>query len=260
MYTITAKGKLEQTGWTEPAPDYLGKIADPEPIFSGLGLRVRCSCPDGDRQWASSEKAGKLRVCKHATAALESVVDAVAVAMAVKTGAARAAKLKKEKVQRAGKLVKERAAQDKALPGERARIEHGLRNLPATEIVAHLQREIESLAGLRNLARIFGSGVMPAKQVLRCLRCDRDYDPHFGTACKIQHPADCCVTRWDGSKISWSECMRCNSTFDLDGVHSWGRNAVGDDGEYCFEGQHTTDAKVMQEDGFDWDADASSYC
>ena len=168
MYTITAKGKLEQTGWTEPAPDFSGQIANPVPICSGL--RVRCNCPDGDRQWASTQRAGRLRVCKHATAALESVIDDVAVAMAVKKGTARAAKLKKERAQRAAKLVKERAAQDKALPGERERIEHGLRKLPAAEIIAHLQREIESLAGLRNLARLFGPGLMPAKQVLRCLR------------------------------------------------------------------------------------------
>ena len=139
------------------------------------------------------------------------------------------------------------------------RIEHGLKKLPATEIVAHLHGRSKSLARLRNLARMFGSDVMPPKQTLRCLRCDQDYNPQFDTACTIEHPYDCRVTRWDGSKISWSECMRCNSTFDLDGVHSWGRNAVGDDGEYCFEGQHTTDAKVMQEDAFDWDADASSY-
>ena len=157
MYTITAKGKLEQTGWTEPAPDFSGQIANPVPICSGL--RVRCNCPDGDRQWASTQRAGRLRVCKHATAALDSVIDDVAVAMAVKKGTARAAKLKKE-----------RAAQDKALPGERERIEHGLRKLPAAEIIAHLQQEIESLAGLRNLARLFGPGLMPAKQVLRCLR------------------------------------------------------------------------------------------
>ena len=78
-------------------------------------------------------------------------------------------------------------------------------------------------------------------------------------ACKIEHPDDCCVTQWDGSKTSWSECKRCNKTFNLDGVHSWGRNAVDDDGAYCFQGQHTTDPNVIEEDGFDWDADAGTF-
>ena len=259
-YAIVAKGRLELTGWSQPTPGYACRTA--EPTFSGLA--VRCSCPDGDRQLARSRASGKLYVCKHATVALESVVDDEAVAEMAKKiakvreeGAQRATKLREEAARRAVKLAAERAAQDKELPGERERVEHGLGKLSAEEIVRHLRTAIETTAGLRNVATIFGPGVMPVRQVLHCLRCDEDYDPQFDTECRIEHPDS--RTRWDGSKISWEECYRCEATFNLNGVHSMSRNSVQDAGEYCFQGQHTTDPDVIAEDGFDWGVDISSY-
>ena len=57
VYCIVATGKVILEGWSGGRPVY-------------SGLSVECSCPDGERQLATSLSSGRLVVCKHAAAAL----------------------------------------------------------------------------------------------------------------------------------------------------------------------------------------------
>ena len=57
IYTVTAQGAL--TGSDDGVNDF----------------KVICSCPDGDSQRAASRTSNRRYVCKHAKAALDSVID-----------------------------------------------------------------------------------------------------------------------------------------------------------------------------------------
>ena len=87
---------------------------------------------------------------------------------------------------------------------------------------------------------------MPVKKCLKCLRCGKDFDARFAKErlCQIPHPYDCVNTEWRGSKVSWDHCSRCGKDFHEEGHRKRGRDC-GDVGDYCFEGEHTTDQRVV---------------
>ncbi len=120
----------------------------------------------------------------------------------------------------------QRRLRDTQLPGERERIDYGLKNISAEAVVKLLKSTAQSVDGLRQLAALFPERVMPTPSVMRCLRCDKDYDPRYCAklACKVRHPEECVYERWNGSKKSWDECGQCEKTFNCEGMH--GRDIV----------------------------------
>ena len=224
VYAVTARGEVRVSFDERGKPHY-------------DGLKVRCSCPDGERQNASSDRS----LCKHAFAAIQSVVDPDADATI--EGMRKAAAASRAEVE---------AAQDKELPGERDRVKNALAHLSSGEVVKYVARSLGTLEGLRAVARhVFPPDTVAAPNVLRCLRCKEDYDPSFcgKNPCKVRHPFT--RTEWDTSKKSWEYCRRCGATFNLWGAHSGGKRGVRDDGEYCFEGDHTTDPVVFSEENWE---------
>ena len=126
-YDIKANGKLE--------------IREPQcgDVPEWKGLKVTCSCPDGQRQAAASLSQNKIIVCKHGAAALNSVLDEEAMAQ----HQASVNRLRRQR-QEAEKQQKEREEQAKVqqeqdMPGERARIEYGLATLSDREIKQRLE-------------------------------------------------------------------------------------------------------------------------
>lgn len=238
IYTVTAIGRLRCEN---------GKF---------VGLNVDCSCPDGARQKIVSLRDDEIVVCKHGAAALESVEDPDAIVAAE----AQAKRHKTEAAARAQKVKEERdeqrRLQDAQLPGERERIDHGLKHLSPLAVMKHLSLVAHSVDGLRQRATLFPESVMPKPSVIHCMRCDMDFDPKYCSklSCKVEHPEARVRQRWDGSKKSWDECGRCGKTFNCDGMHGLDRRAVGDEGPWCFEGEHTTEQAVKEEEGWD-DAD-----
>ena len=111
------------------------------PVYGGLS--VHCSCPDGERQKAASIR-GALHVCKHAAAALDSVIDPGA-------GTLLQAAAKKRKADLEAQL----RMQEAQLPGERERIEHGVATLGANEIVRLIRERAGAVDGLRCLVALF---------------------------------------------------------------------------------------------------------
>ncbi|KAJ1461796.1 hypothetical protein M885DRAFT_506923 [Pelagophyceae sp. CCMP2097] len=225
VYKVTAAGAVRVVLKADGAPSW-------------RGLVVRCSCPDGQRHAASVDEA--IVVCKHGDAALRSVMDPdgeAAVSRLVDAAAREAAEA--------------RLRQERELPGERARVEHALKHLSAAQLVDVISRRIQTFEGLEHAANLFAD--LPPPRALTCLRCKEEYDPALcqGKPCKVLHPSS--ETEWETSKKSWEVCRRCDATFDLNGIHSWAKNAIQDDGPYCFEGDHTTDPDLVEEE--DWDAE-----
>lgn len=228
-YAVTARGKVCVT------VDASGRV-------QRGGLDVQCSCPDGERQRSTTSS-----LCKHAYAATQSVLD---------PDADDAIERLRSRAAAAARAVE--AAQDTELPGERGRITNALDRLPPKEVVQLVRDSLRSIDGLRAIAaHIFPPEIAPAPNVLHCLRCDEDFDPAFAgrNACKMLHPDDFVKTCWDGSKKSWRHCRRCDANFHLDGFHSCGKQSMSDDGEYCFQGEHTTDPTVVAEEKWDEDPD-----
>jgi hypothetical protein len=60
----------------------------------------------------------------------------------------------------------------------------------------------------------------------------------------VRHP--CRETIWVTEDRSYEFCRRCEGSFELDGPVSWFGQAVEDVGPYCFEGDHTTDAYLVE--------------
>ena len=80
VYRVTANGVLRIVAWTE---QHDGSAL---PVFDKGSFHASCDCPDGTRQQRFNERHGQtsgsyvqLRVCKHAAAALESVLDPEAI-------------------------------------------------------------------------------------------------------------------------------------------------------------------------------------
>ena len=236
VYKVTAKGAL--------------RVCDAAPGGVQLkALDVRCSCPDGVRQQLATAMGGKLHVCKHAAAALRTVLDP-----AVKAREAEQQKLREqERVKRQALLAAERAKQDAEMPGERARIEYGLTNQKAEDVIRLLHAGLGTLDGLRAAAVLFPPAVFPPPSMRHCRRCGKDYDLNIPEqlACQLEHPYDEVSRRWDDSKHSYSECSKCGKTFDLDGYSSIARKRKHDpyeQGPYCWEGQHKGEDESSSDD------------
>ena len=222
VYTVTAKGALRKSA---AAPGGVRLEA----------LEVQCSCPDGVRQLLMRKLGGKLCVCKHGAAALASVHDP-----AVKAHEAEAAKLRERQLAAAqAAAAAERAKQDARMPGERARVEHGLTNRSAEDVVQLLRSRLSTLAGLRAAAALFPADVFPPPSMRHCQRCGKDYDLHIPAqlVCKLGHPDRQVSTRWEDSKHSYSECGKCGKTF---GYHGYASSDVDcdEDAAYCWLGKH----------------------
>lgn len=218
-YTITAKGSIN------------AKHSEEGYEFDFLSFQVKCSCPDGDRQRLASLKTKKHYVCKHAFAALNTVLD---------ENADKA--LESEHLQRKEEIKSEKDRQNIEFPGERDRIEHGLFKITGEELIKILKRQIETTDGLKALISLLPSNIIPPKKNETCGRCGNDYDPQFisDRICRIPHPPEEWYTEWDGSRKSWTECQQCKKTFNLNGFESRkrGRNDPQDMGNFCFEGEH----------------------
>jgi hypothetical protein len=132
-------------------------------------LDVRCSCPDGVKQHLATAVGGKLHVCKHAAAALDSVLDHT-----MKAREAAQAKLREQhQLKQQALLAAERVKHDAEMPGERARIEHGLKNFEAETVVQLLRSGLGTLDGLRAAAVLFPRDVFPPPSIQHCRRCGK---------------------------------------------------------------------------------------
>lgn len=244
-YEIKATGKLEME---------LDKHDKPV----GRGLQVTCSCPDGERQAAASLTQNKIVVCKHGAAALESVLDEEAAErhgddmLLLRQERATEAERRRQEEERAAQ------EQERVMPGERARIEYGLSGaLSDQEIKKCLNDACKSVEGLRALAVVFPESCVPVPQTKYCVRCKEHYDERFQEqkVCRMEHPYEHCSTEWDGSKISWQHCYRCDGDFGVPDSYQRRRNAPYDVGEWCFQGEHTQDESLVEKEN--WDADPS---
>jgi len=233
VYKVVAKGSVVIIGWS----------GDGRPRFDSESFHATCSCPDGARQRVESINSGKVYVCKHAEAALDSVLDSAAANEIESQRKARAAEATVVKNYHVAYQETQRKEQDAKFPGERKRIEHGLSKRSADEIMTLLKESVTTVDGLEALAKLFPKETMPAKTTTRCGRCKKEYDHNIPSdqICRIQHPCEKVDTEWNGSKKSWDHCRNCDKTFNLNGFHSWGRrgrNDPFDEGEYCYEDQH----------------------
>ena len=230
-YVVTVKGKVNVSF---QKTNYRGKLGV-DPVYAGLA--VCCSCPSGVEQESHNNMPMRscLNVCKHANSVLQKMIDSQAVRY-------EDSMLKNEQAKFEVAAAKISRLQEDTMPGERARIEHGLKSQSSEKIVAFIKEKLDSIDGLQKVAALFDTNMMPTPQIQRCLRCKKDFDPQFsdGQSCKIDHKSE--VTRWRGSKVSWSECDPedggCGKTWNLYGE---ARKYVWDEGEYCFKGRHTTD-------------------
>lgn len=211
------------------------------------GLDVSCSCPDGAKQSAATATSGRLHVCKHAAAALQSVLDPAAVAAGAASEAASAAR-----------SIATKAAQEAALPGERQRLEDGLKQRTAEDVVSLLKSRLKTLEGLQLMSRLLPAAVLPPASALKtCRRCGEKWNPEVASqrVCRVPHPDGESTTRWDGSKKSWQECGACGKTHSLDGFFAGGRRKRDDEGGYCFEGAHLEEGDDEEEGEEEEEAD-----
>lgn len=224
VYSVSARGRVRVSF------DERGRLR-------GEGLAVRCTCPDAARQ-------SGVHLCKHAYAAIQSVVDPDADEKITELGAAARATAEAA-----------RAAQDVAMPGERKRVVNALAHLPPAEVVEFVRKAaLGSVEGLHAVAAyVFPADAVAAPNVLHCLRCDEDYDPALcgEKACRVLHPFT--EEGWETSKMSWELCLRCDATFNVVGRP----RGIRDDGEYCFEGDHTADPVPFKQKGWD---NPDDYC
>jgi hypothetical protein len=220
----------------------------------GRGLKVTCSCPDGKRQAAVSLKESKIVVCKHAASALESVLDDGAQSR-YESNLARI-KQERQEVVSLKRQEEEQAKQeqDRQMPGERARIEYGLKALSRDEIHRQLEASCKTVEGLRALTTIFPESIVPVPQTKYCVRCKKNYDGRYSEqkVCRLRHTHQLCHTEWDGSKVSWEHCYRCDGDF---GIPDFYRKSPYDVGEWCFQCEHTQDETLIEEEK--WNADPS---
>lgn len=244
VYTVKASGALRQSA---AAPG--GTLAE--------ALCCTCTCPDGARQALATETLGKLYVCKHGAAALNSVLDP-----AVKAEeATQEATQRQLAAQQAATLAAERVKQDAEMPGERARIEQGLTKRKAKEVVAPLFARLRTLEGLRAAVAFFPPEFLPPPSTQHCRRCGMDYDVNIPSqlVCRVEHTYTEGSRRWEDSKHSYDECSKCGGAFNLDGYSSLGRRKRGDpvdSGPFCWEGAH----KASSEPDSDEDEEGDEFC
>jgi hypothetical protein len=186
-YIITAKGKLACSNDDSGEPSY-------------AGLNVICKCLDGERQNIATLESGKLIVCKHGAAALESVLDKAEAAKSLKREPKRR---KTENLIRNARLKEEEESQCQAqeveMPGERARLEYGIDALGSEQVVALIKKSMGTLEGLRTVATLFPDAIMPAPNTKYCVRCKNIYDDRFLSQrlCQIPHPEGECNNERD---------------------------------------------------------------
>ncbi len=213
-YTVTAKGSITAI------------YSDEGYGFDFKSFQVKCSCPDGNRQRLLSLKRKQHYVCKHAFAALNTVLDQKAEKI-----------FESEHLQWKEKLKAEKDRQNVEFPGERERIEHGLSKTSGEELIKILNRRIETTDGLKALMALLPNSVFPPKKSETCGRCNKEYDPQYisDTICRIPHPPEECCDEWEGTT-----CYQCQKTFNVKSFDSRkrGRNDLQDMGEFCFEGEH----------------------
>jgi hypothetical protein len=236
IYSVTAKGSLVTTDWDASGPK-----------FDRKKFTVICSCPDSAGQnERNTMSIDTLYVCKHAKAALDSVCDPEATKNIVEIKEAKIQEQKVHQAERANYLRVQRVKQDERLPGERERIQYGLSKRSDAEIAKIVKKGAATVKGLEALGKLFPASIMPPKKVIRCGRCEKEYDPQVKSdlICREEHPDDRVRQCWDTSKKSWDHCRRCDKTFNLDGYHSWGKRRRDDpeeEGEYCYETRHVPD-------------------
>jgi hypothetical protein len=190
---------------------------------------------------------GTAIVCKHAHAALSSVLDM---------------ELERNEAKRAPKTTGDRyagfATLDLALPGERTRLEHGLTSSTAEEVLAMIRTRLGTVDGLRAAAQLFPPSLMPTKIVRYCQRCEKEWDPQFPaqSRCRIEHPYDCVSTQWEGSKVSYSHCSECGEDFNGEGTSNV-RRLRGipsiHEKSWCFEGAHIAEREEGEGDSEEGD-------
>lgn len=246
VYSVIAKGSLVIKDF-----DSKGK-----PIFDHNNFHVTCSCPDGSRQREQNcIQPGKLYVCKHAKAALDSVIDTDTEKVLKELKAAKIAEHEKKRADRIEYLKRQRSEQDERLPGERERIEYGLGKRSDSEIVTMVKAGLNTVDGLEALSKLFPVEVLPPKKSLKCGRCKKNYDPQVKSdlICREKHPYNRVSTEWDGSKKSWDHCSRCDRTFNLDGFHALAKRKRYDpveEGDYCYEATHVPEDEYNEDDDY----------
>ena len=176
-------------------------------------------------------------VCKHLCAALTSVSDP---------------NLPTLRRLQAADEAEQKRRQDLEVPGERARLEEGLDKLDAEDVVRILKGKLKTVEGLRLLSEVFDKQIMPARKCEKCLRCGDEFDSRFKKEriCRVPHPYSCVNTEWASSKVSWDHCTMCDKDFHKRGGNKrgWDDDEKEDGEDYCFEGEHTTDQSVVDEE------------
>lgn len=203
------------------------------------GLNVSCDCIDAKKK----SNCGSNLLCKHAFAALNSVIDHACTASTAAQihEMQQEMALKKQRLEQEAPLIREE--QEKKFPGERDRILYGLSVLPAEDIVKLLLTAITTADGLRACAAIFIPAVLPNKQIVTCTRCKEVWDLQYPGKCRISHVDG--NTEWDTSKISFEVCGRCGEkhSFSYDNNNRNDHTSFNEEESWCFDGTHTLDQK-----------------
>ncbi|CRK94958.1 CLUMA_CG008446, isoform A [Clunio marinus] len=212
---------------------------------------ITCSCPDG--------KNRRKLICKHAHKCLTTVVDTTLEAEQKKIAEEERKKWEKvfkEEAEKEAKIVKEKAKkrrelaieQELALPGERKRILRGLdtiKRMNFREFV--LEKCNESVESLEHLSKLFPESLLPKISDLttKCERCKKFFAPTNNTekSCQKDHPYS--SVRSTGKYEYF--CRRCECNFYCP---DYGLG-FSDCEDPCFEGMHTTDKKLVEEEYWD---------
>lgn len=238
------------------------------------GLLVSCTCPSGETQLERNVNGEPAKVCKHAYAALMTVLDQN---FNKKTVDEEIEALTKEKEEREMKATEEKK---KWVEGERKRIGEVFTKLGDAQVVKVLLEKMnESEDGVEDVRKFFPSNAdddpdspnrrkrehsqgendvrndaKHAEKEFKCVRCKIEYEPDDAQSrsCRVPHPYSCVSKIWNGSKQCYNHCKRCNRTFNLDGYSSFSRckSDPEDDGEYCFVRLHTTDEQDLESDPY----------
>jgi len=125
-------------------------------------------------------------------------------------------------------------------------VEHGLKKLSASQVVVLVHKALGSVEGLRHANSLFLAAVIPLPSLAYCVRCDEEYDPQFADEriCQMDHPHQMVSTEWDGSKIRWDHCRKCDGVFK-------GHNKSDCNDEWCFEGDYASDEDAVAAEGWD---------
>jgi len=222
------------------------------PLFTAPSpLKVQCSCPSSQDQLTSvlSSKDNTLWVFKHAAVALGSVIDLMASAA---LQCSRQAHLAQDMAVRKQEIAQDKVVhrqQEQNVPFEADRVEHNIKKLSTSQVVALVHKALGSVKGLRHAASLFPAAVMPLPSLAYCVGCNKEYDPQFTDEhiCQMDHPHQMVSTKWDGSKIRSDHRRKCDCLFN-------GHNKSNCNNEWYFEGEHASDEDAVAAEGWDDDA------